>query len=167
MLNERPWIDRLGGKWTHRSRTSTKMWRKGNPSSLLEQMWMRGASVENSMEMPPETQNRTTRWSSNSTLGHISKENMVQKDTCIPMLISALFTIARTWKQPKCPSTEKWINKMLYMYIYTHTHNGILHTHNGILHTHWKEWDNAIYGNVNAPRDCHNKWSKTKTNIIW
>ena len=53
------------------------------------------------------------------------------------------------------------------MYIYTHTHNGILHTHNGILHTHWKEWDNAIYGNVNAPRDCHNKWSKTKTNIIW
>ena len=44
------------------------------------------------------------------------------------MLISALFTIARTWKQPKCPSTEKWIKKMLYMYIYTHTHNGILHT---------------------------------------
>ena len=38
------------------------------------------------------------------------------------MLISALFTIARTWKQPKCPSTEKWIKKMLYMYIYTHTH---------------------------------------------
>ena len=33
------------------------------------------------------------------------------------MLIAALFTIARTWKQPKCPSTEEWIKKMWYTYI--------------------------------------------------
>ena len=32
------------------------------------------------------------------------------------MFISALFTIARTWKQPKCPSTEGWIKKMWYIY---------------------------------------------------
>ena len=32
------------------------------------------------------------------------------------MFISALFTIARTWKQPKCPSTEEWIKKMWYIY---------------------------------------------------
>ena len=32
------------------------------------------------------------------------------------MLISALFTIARTWKQPKCPSTDEWIKKMWYIY---------------------------------------------------
>ena len=41
---------------------------------------------------------------------------MVQKDTCIPVLNTALFTIARTWKQPKCPSTEEWIKKMWYIY---------------------------------------------------
>ena len=40
-----------------------------------------------------------------------------------PMFIAALFTIARTWKQPKCPSTEEWIKKMWYIY------NGILHSH--------------------------------------
>ena len=34
-----------------------------------------------------------------------------------PMFIVALFTIARTWKQPKCPSTDEWIKKMWYIYI--------------------------------------------------
>ena len=36
------------------------------------------------------------------------------------MLTAALFTIARTWKQPKCPSTEEWIKKMWYIYIVEH-----------------------------------------------
>ena len=40
------------------------------------------------------------------------EKNMVQKDTPIAMLIAALFAIARTRKQPKCPSTEEWIKKM-------------------------------------------------------
>ena len=35
------------------------------------------------------------------------------------MFISALFTIAKTWKQPKCPPTDKWITKIWYIYIYT------------------------------------------------
>ncbi|XP_052571014.1 uncharacterized protein LOC128096006 [Peromyscus californicus insignis] len=38
------------------------------------------------------------------------------KSTCSAMFISALFVIARTWKQPRCPSTEEWINKMWYIY---------------------------------------------------
>ena len=44
------------------------------------------------------------------------EKTMVWKDTCTPMLIVALFTIAKTWKQPKCPSTEEWIKKLLYIY---------------------------------------------------
>ena len=36
----------------------------------------------------------------------------IQKDTCTPMFIAALFTIAKMWKQPKCPSTEEWIKKV-------------------------------------------------------
>ena len=39
----------------------------------------------------------------------------IQKDTCTPVFTAALFTIAETWKQPKCPSAEEWI-KMWYMY---------------------------------------------------
>ena len=44
------------------------------------------------------------------------EKNMVQKDTCTPMFTAALFTIARTWKQPKYPSTDAWIKKMWYLY---------------------------------------------------
>ena len=44
------------------------------------------------------------------------EKNMVQKDTCTPLFIAVLFTIANTWKQPKCPSTEEWIKKMWYIY---------------------------------------------------
>ena len=39
-------------------------------------------------------------------------KTIIQKDTWTPMYTAALFTIARTWKQPKCPSTEEWIKKM-------------------------------------------------------
>ena len=43
-------------------------------------------------------------------------KTLIRKDTCIPMFIVALFTIAKTWKQPKCPSTDKWIMTMWYIY---------------------------------------------------
>ena len=49
-------------------------------------------------------------------LGIYPEKNMVQKDTCTPMFIATLFTIAKTWKQPKCPLTEEWIKKMWHMY---------------------------------------------------
>ena len=39
-----------------------------------------------------------------------------KKDTCSTMFIVALFIIARSWKEPRCPSTEEWIQKMLYIY---------------------------------------------------
>ena len=41
---------------------------------------------------------------------------MTRKDKCILMFIAALFSTAKTWKQPKCPSTEEWIQKMWYIY---------------------------------------------------
>ena len=49
-------------------------------------------------------------------LGIHPEETRVEKDTCISLLIAALFTIARTWKQPRCPSTDKWIKKWWYVY---------------------------------------------------
>ena len=49
-------------------------------------------------------------------LGIYPEKTIIQKDTCNPMFIAALFTIGRTWKQPKCPSTEEWIKKMWYIY---------------------------------------------------
>ena len=49
-------------------------------------------------------------------LGIYLEKNLIRKDTCTPTFISALFTIAKTWKQPKCPSTDEWIKKMSYIY---------------------------------------------------
>ena len=49
-------------------------------------------------------------------LGIYPEKTTTRKDTCILMFTAALFTIAKTWKQPKCPSTEEWIKKMWYRY---------------------------------------------------
>ena len=53
---------------------------------------------------------------SHSLLGIYTEKTIIQKDTCTPMFIAALFTTARTWKQPKCPPTDEWIKKMWYIY---------------------------------------------------
>ena len=44
------------------------------------------------------------------------EETKLERDTCIPLFTAAQFTIARTWKQPRCPSTDKWIKKVWYIY---------------------------------------------------
>ena len=49
-------------------------------------------------------------------LGIYPEKTIIQKETCTTMFIAALFTIARTWNQPKCPSTDEWIKKMWYIY---------------------------------------------------
>ena len=49
-------------------------------------------------------------------LGIYPKETKIEKDTYIPLFTGALFTIARTWKQLRCPSTDEWIKKLWYIY---------------------------------------------------
>ena len=49
-------------------------------------------------------------------LGIYPEKTIIQKDSCTKMFIAGLFTIVRTWKQPKCPSTAEWI-KMWHIYI--------------------------------------------------
>ena len=49
-------------------------------------------------------------------LGVYQEKTIIWKDTCTPVFIAALFTIAKTWKQPKCPLTEEWIKRLWYIY---------------------------------------------------
>ena len=49
-------------------------------------------------------------------VGIYPEETRVEKDSCIPLFIAALFTIARTWKQPRYPLTDEWIKKLWYIY---------------------------------------------------
>ena len=53
-------------------------------------------------------------------LGTYLEKTIIQKDTYTPMFIAALFTIAKTWKQPKCLSTGEWIKTMSYIYVMEH-----------------------------------------------
>ena len=49
-------------------------------------------------------------------LGIHTEETRIERDTCTPMFIAALFTIARTWKQHRCLSADEWIRKLRYIY---------------------------------------------------
>ena len=66
----------------------------------------------------------------------LKKNPLIQKYTCIPMFIAALFTIGEMWKQTKCPQTVNWFNKCEYIYIYTHTHTHT-HTHTYYTYIQW------------------------------
>ena len=81
-------------------------------------------------------------------LGIYLKKTMVQKDTCTTMFIEALFTVAKTWKQLKCLSTDEWIRRRG-----TYIQWSIIRS--------LKKWNNAICSNMVGPRDYHTKWSKT------
>ena len=50
-------------------------------------------------------------------LGIYPKKTIIEKYTCTPMFIATLFIIARTWKQPRCPSTDEWIKKLWDIHI--------------------------------------------------
>ena len=76
----------------------------------------------------------------------------IWKDARTPVFIAALFTIAKTWKQPKRPLTDEWVKKMWY--IYTMEYYSAIK----------KEWNKAICSNMDGPRDIYTKWSKSKKN---
>ena len=67
---------------------------------------------------------------------------LIQRGTCTPLFIAVLSTIAKLWKEPKCPSTDEWI-KMWCVHVHAHTHTHT-HTQNGILLHDEKEWNLAI-----------------------
>ena len=58
--------------------------------------------------------NDETFYSGIPLLGRYPEKTVIQKNKCVPVFIAALFTIARTWKQPKCPSTDEWIKTGTY-----------------------------------------------------
>ena len=93
-----------------------RVWRKGNPSTLLVGMQTSTATMENSVEIPKKLEIELPYYPAIPLLGIHTKENRIERDMCTPMFIIALFTIARTWKQPRCQSADEWIRKLWYIY---------------------------------------------------
>ena len=68
--------------------------------------------MENSTEIHVKTRSKTTKWPS-----ICPKKTMIQKVMCTLVFNAALFTIARTWKQPRCQSTEEWMKVLWHIHI--------------------------------------------------
>ena len=85
-------------------------------------------------------------------LGIYPDKTVIQKDTCTPMFIAALSTIAKAWKQPKCPPTNEWIKTMWYINIYT------VECYSAIK----KKEIMPLCRNMDGPRNYHTKWSQTE-----
>jgi hypothetical protein len=78
------------------------------------------------------------------------------KGTCTPMFIAALFTIAKLWKQPRCPTTNEWIKKMWYLYtmeFYSATKKNEILSFAG----KWIELENIILSEVSQAQKAKNR----------
>ena len=93
-----------------------RVWRKGNPLILLVEfklaqplwrtVWRFLKKLEIELPYDPAI----------PLLGIHTEETRSERDTCTPMFTTTLFIIARTWKQPRCPSADRWIRKLWYIY---------------------------------------------------
>ena len=64
----------------------------------------------------PKSSHPLPLWPCNPTAGIHTEETRIERDMCTPMFIAALFIIARTRKQPRCPSADEWLRKLWYIY---------------------------------------------------
>ena len=141
-----------------------RMWRKGSSFALLVGMQTGAPTLENSMAFPQKVKNRTMLRSAIVLLGIYpqDKKILIWSDTCTPMFITALSTITKLWKEPKCPLTDKQIKNMSHSHTHTHTHTQEYYLaikRNGILPfaTAWMELEYIMLSEI----------SQRKTNTIW
>jgi hypothetical protein len=94
------------------------MGKKNKHYVLLVGMYISAATMESSMEGPQKLKMELPYDPVISLLDIYLKECAPGFDivNCTPMFIAALFTIAKLWKQPRCPMTDEWIKKMWYIY---------------------------------------------------
>ena len=94
------------------------MWRKGSPFALLVGMQAGAAPVGSSMEIPQKIKNGSAFDPVIPLLGIYQKGHkiLIQKNISTPVFIALLLTIAKIWKQPKCPSVDEWIKQVWDIY---------------------------------------------------
>ena len=82
-----------------------------------------------------------------------------ERDTCTPMFIAALFILARTWKQPRCPSADEWIRKLWYIYIMEYYSAIKKNTFESVLIRWWMELEPIIQSEVSQEKKKQHQYS--------
>ena len=85
-------------------------------------------------------------------LGIYPEKTIIQKDTCTPMFIAALFTVARSWKQPKCPLTDEWIKQIWYMYAMEYS-SAIKRNEIELFVMRWMDLESVIQSEISQKED--------------
>ena len=80
-------------------------------------------------------------------LGIYPEKTIIQKESCTTMFIAALFTIARTWKQPICPLTDEWIKKMQHIYT-IEDYSAIKRNETELFVVRWMDLESVIQSEV-------------------
>ena len=93
-----------------------RVWRKGNPLTLLVRMQTSTATIKTVWRFLKKLEIELPYDPAIPLLGIHTEETRTERDTYTPMFIAALFIIARTWKQPRCPSADEWIRKLWYIH---------------------------------------------------
>ena len=125
------------------------MWSKGNPPTLLVGMQTGATTIKKQCggSLKRLIQNYHMIHQSHAW-AHIQRK-LIWKDTCTPMFTAAQFTIAETWKQPKCPWTEDWIKKIWYKYAQWNITQPL------------KKQNKGICSNTDGPSNYHTEWTKS------
>ena len=80
-------------------------------------------------------------------LGIYPEKTIIQENTCTPMFTAALFTTARTWKQPKCPLTDEWIKKKCHIYTMEY-YSAIKRNETELFVMRWMDLESVIQSEV-------------------
>ena len=93
-----------------------RVWRNGNPLTLLVGMQSVQPLERTVRRFLKKLGTELPYNPAIPLLGIYPEETRNERDTCNPLFTATLFTIARTWKQPRCPSADEWIRKLWYIY---------------------------------------------------
>ena len=89
-----------------------RVWRKGKPLIMMVERQIGTATMENSVAFLKKLEIELPYDPTIPLLDIHTEETRIERNTCTSMFIAALFTIARTWKQPRCLLTDEWIRKL-------------------------------------------------------
>ena len=106
----------------------------------------------------PRDRTRVSRIAGRRFTVWATREAIIQKDTCTPMFIAAVVTIAKAWKQTKCPSTEGWIKKMWYIYTMGY-YSAIKKNEIGLFAARWMDLEIILLSKVRQIYDITYMWN--------